>query len=190
MDDNQNSSTVKILVDVLSASLQNLSEKINNIQPVLNNVSNNLDKQITAINKIVFDTQSISKLLDTSVSDFYDRTNKITENLSLIKTKLEALSQIDTTIEKCNTESKSFVTEIKSVISNLNKSIENLKSEVKPVIKLSNWITKPIGIIIFIIGMIFASITIINGVRSVVEYFHTASQTINNQSNLSNDSNK
>lgn len=190
MDNNQQSTTVKILVDVLSASLQNLSEKINSIQPVLNNVSSSLDKQITEINKIVFDTQSISKLLDTSVSDFYDRTNKILENLNLIKMKMEDLSQIDDTIEKCNVESKKFIEQLNSVISNLNNSIDSLKVEIKPVIKLSNWITKPIGIIIFIIGLIFASITIINGVNSIVEYFHTTSQIINNQNRVENASNK
>ena len=189
MDNNQHSTTVKILVDVLSASLQNLSEKINSINPILSNVNNNLDKQITEINKIVFDTQSISKLLNTAVSDFYDRTNSLTENINLIKLKIESLSQIDSTIEKCKNDSQKFIDELNTTINDVKESISNLKSEIKPVIRLSNWITTPIGIIIFIVGLIFASITIINGVKTVTEYFHTTSQTIN-QSSLSNDSNK
>ena len=200
MDDNQNSSTVKVLVDVLSASLQNLSEKINNIQPVLNNANTNLDKQFTEINKILFDTQSISKLLDTSISDFYNKFNAIVENLNLIKTKLDSLSQLDNTLEKCKIESKEFIkdlnnsisklnTSLSSSVSGINTSISNLKTEIHPVIKLSNWITKPIGILIFIIGLIFASMTIINGIKTITEYFQTTTQIIN-QSNLSNDSNK
>ena len=193
MEDNQNSSVVKVLVDVLSASLQNLSEKINSIQPILSNVNSNIDKQITEINKILFDTQSISKSLDTSISDFYTRTNAISENLNNIKTKIEELSRIDSaidsTIEKFNVEFTKFTDELNNALIQVNGSISELKKEIQPVIKLANWITTPIGIIIFIVGLIFASITIVNGVRSVVEYFHTATQTVN-QSNLSNDSNK
>ena len=203
MEDNQNSSVVKVLVDVLSASLQNLSEKINSIQPILSNVNSNIDKQITEINKILFDTQSISKSLDTSIADFYTRTNAISENLNNIKIKIEELSRIDSTIEKFNVEFKKFtdelnntliqvnfsISELKKEIQPVNCSISELKKEIQPVIKLANWITTPIGIIIFIVGLIFASITIVNGVRSVVEYFHTTTQTVN-QSNLSNDSNK
>lgn len=189
MEDNQNSSVVKVLVDVLSASLQNLSEKINSIQPILSNVNSNIDKQITEINKILFDTQSISKSLDTSISDFYTRTNAISENLNIIKTKIDELSRIDSTIEKINVEFKKFSDELNNTLIQVNCSISDLKKEVQPVIKLASWITTPIGIIIFIIGLIFASITIVNGVRSVVEYFHTTTQTVN-QSNLSKDSNK
>ena len=189
MEDNQNSSAVKVLVDVLSASLQNLSEKINSIQPILNNVNSNVDKQFTEINKILFDTQSISKSLDTSVSDFYTRTNTIIENLNYIKTKLDKLSEIDNTIEKCNIESKKFIDELNNALSQANCSISDLKTEIKPVIKLAKWITTPVGIIIFIIGLIFASITIINGVRAITEYFHTTVQTVN-QNNLSNESNR
>ena len=177
MEGNQDSSAVKVLVDVLSASLQNLSDKINSINPILNNVNNNLDKQIAEINKIIFDTQSISKLLDVSVGDFYKRTDDIIENIKLIKLKLESLSTIDSNIEKSKQETKTYIDSLNTSINTLNttltQALNQLSKDINPVSRLSHWLTKPIGIIAFAISLILASMAIVNGFNSVLEYFGT-----------------
>ena len=181
MEGNQDSSTVKALVDVLSASLQNLSEKINSINPILSNVNNNLDKQIADINKILFDTQSISKSLDTTVSDFYKRTDNIIENINFIKTKLETIDTIKENIEKIKNSIITINTTVSSCANSNNsvlKELSDLKEGINPVSTLSKWLTKPIGILAFLISLILASMAVVNGFSSVLEYFSTTKHNV------------
>lgn len=179
MQGNQDSSAVKVLVDVLSASLQNLSEKINSINPILNNVNNNLDKQIAEINKIIFDTQSISKLLDTTSNDFYKRTDDILENIRTIKLKLENINTINDNINDIKNSIINVNTTISawSAINNsMCKELSELKKDIDPVSKLSHWLTKPIGIIAFAISLILASMAIVNGFNNLLDFFGSTKQ--------------
>jgi len=179
MDDNQQSNTVKVLVDVLSASLQNLSDKINSINPVLNNVNINLDKELSEINKILFDTQSISKILDVSIGDFYKRFDLIQENIKLIQIKLENVSDIDNIIEKYKKDIEEDYKNLIKSLETINASILELKNDTRPVSKLSEWLTKPIGLIIFCISLILASVAVVNGFNTIVQYLSPQTTTKN-----------
>ena len=170
MDDNQNSSTIKLLVDAISRSLQAISDKISNYQPVLNQLDQNIDKELSEINKILFDTQSMSKILDSTIDDFYKRTDIIISNIKELSLKIDNLSTLSKSMESFRTD---ILTEIKSI----NQKLDSYKESIEPVITLSTWITKPIGIIIFIISLIFASIAVVNGFSEVVKYFDKTSQS-------------
>ena len=78
--DDQNS-IIKLLVDGISARLDVLSGQLKVYQPILDRVCTHSDNTITELNNIKNDIKNIAKLLDSTATDFYERTDVLLHNI-------------------------------------------------------------------------------------------------------------
>lgn len=184
----QDSSVIKLLVDAVSDKLQNLSEKINVYIPILNQISKTTDNGLAEINKILFETQSLTKTLSGTLSDFYDRTDSILRKTESMLEKVNSMNETirnaeitdahedikDGIYEVVNTLDSS---KIKTIHSDIMKELSEIKTlaiqsnnSVEPISKFSKMVSKPVGLLVFVISLIIASYTITNCVSKFVEY--------------------
>ena len=161
MEDNQNS-TIRILVDALTKSLNELSQRITNYKPVLDRIGTQTDAEFIEIKDIINHSQNIIKNLDILTGSFFERSDTIIKQLSDINTKIDdAIKTLDET----------------------NKIILETDKNVKPIGKFTAFISKPMGFIIFIIGMIIASYTISTCWTTAMEYFYSVKNNVTSQQN-------
>ena len=161
MEDNQNS-TIRILVDALTKSLNELSQKITNYKPVLDRIGTQTDAEFIEIKDIINHSQNIIKNLDILTGSFFERSDTIIKQLNDLDTKIStAIKTLDET----------------------NKIILETDKNVKPIGKFTSFISKPMGFIVFIIGMFVASYTITTCWKTAVDYFHNVKETVTSQQN-------
>lgn len=161
MEDNQNS-TIRILVDALTKSLNELSQKITNYKPVLDRIGTQTDAEFIEIKDIINHSQNIIKNLDILTGSFFERSDTIIRQLNDVNTKIDtAIKTLDET----------------------NKIILETDKNVKPIGKFTSFISKPMGFIVFIIGMIIASYTISTCWSTAIEYFYNVKNNITTQKN-------
>lgn len=158
--DDIHQSVFKTLVDNVSSRLNDISDKLSRYEPILERIGNQSDENIGEITNILNELKSITKTLDTTVKDFYDRTDKFNVGIKEIKEKVD---NINLAISSTNDHLKKGMDEIKEKISETSQ-------DVKPVGKVLNFLSKPMGLLIFIIGLIVASFTIVNVVHNFLEY--------------------
>lgn len=152
MNVNDNSTTIKILIDVVSDKLQVLSDKINNYHSLVNGSlttsTANISDQTKQINDIVYEIKTINKTLSENLDNFYDRTDKLLENTK------------DTNTSCGNITKK---------IDGVQNSLIDFKREMQPLLKFVQFMSKPLGFLFILISLIIASYTIVTSVQSVVE---------------------
>ena len=159
MEDNQNS-TIRILVDALTKSLNELSQRITNYKPVLDRIGTQTDAEFIEIKDIINHSQNIIKNLDILTGSFFERSDTIIKQLNDINTKIDdAIKTLDET----------------------NKIILETDKNVKPIGKFTAFISKPMGFIIFVIGMIIASYTISTCWTTAMEYFYSVKNNVTSQ---------
>jgi methyl-accepting chemotaxis protein len=207
MDENNNSSAIRLLVDALSKTLQSLSDKISSFQPILTQISQSTNTGCLEINQILYDIKNIEKTFDALCKDFYDRTDSIIRNIDVSHNKIEnVVSEFDKATIKVNelfkersddisqllSQKTSILNdsldektkELVNVITTLNSSIQtstkdliskinDVSKNVRPVSKFFNYISKPIGLLIFIFSLLIASVTITNVTSATMSYFKT-----------------
>lgn len=216
MDENNNSSAIRLLVDALSTTLKNLSDKISSFQPILSQINNNTDSGYKEIDRILHDLEKLETTFNSLCEDFYDRTDLIIKNVETFNNKFEHMvdsidnltdnltelfaektNVINETFQEKTIELGNMLTDKTQKLSNtlntltsnsqnataglVSKMNDVLKS-VKPIGRVITFITKPIGFLIFVIGLVIASITITNCVSNITEYLSKTHNNISHES--------
>ena len=159
MEDNQNS-TIRILVDALTKSLNELSQKITNYKPVLDRIGTQTDAEFLEVKDVINQSQNLIKNIDVLTGSFFERSDIIIKQLSDLDIKISsAIKTLDET----------------------NKIILETDKNVKPIGKFTAFISKPMGFIIFVIGMIIASYTISTCWTTAMEYFYSVKNNVTSQ---------
>lgn len=165
--DDQNS-IIKLLVDGISARLDVLSGQLKVYQPILDRVCTHSDNTITELNNIKNDIKNIAKLLDSTATDFYERTDVLLHNIEEIK---KICSDNQKYIESNSTN----ITSLKVTLCDkdgIKEKIDLMHENIKPISRFMTFISKPFGFLIFIIGLILASITITNVTNNIINYYN------------------
>jgi len=156
MEDNQNS-TIRILVDALTKSLNELSQKITNYKPVLDRIGTQTDAEFLEIKDIINQTQNITKNLDIVIKSWFERSDTIIKDINELS---KTITDLDKKVDKA------ILT-----LEQTNTIILDTDKNVKPIGKFATFISKPMGLLVFIIGLFVASYTITTCWNNAVEYF-------------------
>jgi archaellum component FlaC len=147
MDENNNGSAIKLLVDALSSTLKNLSDKISSFQPILSQITQTTDNGAKEINEILHDIKTLERTFNDLCKDFYSRTDVITKNVELFHIKMEELIKnveqltielsdlFEDKVEIINKLFNEKTTELGNMLETktepLNKSVSELESQLK-----------------------------------------------------------
>lgn len=230
MDENNNSSAIRLLVDALSTTLKSLSDKISSFQPILSQISQTTDNGGKEISEILHDIRNLEKTFNNLCIDFYNRTDTIIKNVEIFHTRIENvvnsvdgltdelggvfIEKTDDLNELFNKKTKELgdmlETETEKLHNNLNNSLDlktknlandlekltkqsqqttkdlvlkmnDIQKNIKPIGKFVTFVSKPYGFLVFIIGMIIASITITNCISGLTDYIEKTRQSYQQQ---------
>jgi len=173
---------IKLLVDSLISSVNDLSQKISNYKPILDRIGTQSDAEILSITKIISNCEQLTKLLETTAGDFYKRTDVFTSEFKDLKTKIEDLSselnELKKSIDDVSSKIDAVESNLKKSIGIISVKIDTTQTEIKPVSKIISYLSKPFGFLTFIIGLIIASITINNGWQAFLEWLAKPKESI------------
>lgn len=155
--DDQQSAIIKQLVDSLTTSLSQIVIKLESVHPVLNRIEEDIhlknsidldrmkmfDSLFQTVKEIKHDSEKLSGILN-SMGDFSKEFDKINKSLDDLKSI-------------CLKNREQVIAEgIQS-----SKNINEINDGLKPITKFTALISKPIGFVIFLIG-VFAAMEAIN----------------------------
>lgn len=163
-------SIIKLLVDRISTRLDVLDGQLKGYQPILERVGSQSDNTLNELHNIKNDLNNISKLLDTTTGDFYERTTELLN----ISHNIQKFYDLYKEAIQNNYDNIKTLKEEMCDKDGLKDKILAIHDNIQPISKFMSWIGKPVGFLIFIVGLIIASITITNFFNSITEHWNQA----------------